>query len=175
MCHFLYLASPLTLSEVRSMLPAGLAADPLSPLDTRRFQPHLPGQQSVSRLLVGACSCDLILDRDPDHHREESDLRRRYRAMGLNRDAIIHAIDRHRQGTHPGRSARAWQERVEAFVAVHARNAGDTLFYREFSAGGLLGQGLDRQPHLSGLRATRGTQFDWLPENEPVVVHRRTH
>ena len=29
MCYFLYVASPLTLSEVRSMLPAGLAADAL--------------------------------------------------------------------------------------------------------------------------------------------------
>ena len=101
MCHFLYLASPLTLSEVRSMLPAGLAADPLPPLDTRRFQRHLPGRQSASRLLVGACSCDLILDRDPDDHRDESHLRRRYRALGLSRDAIIQAIDRHRQGIHP--------------------------------------------------------------------------
>jgi hypothetical protein len=157
------------------MLPAGLAADPLPPLDTRRFQRHLPGRQSASRLLVGACSCDLILDRDPDDHRDESHLRRRYRALGLNRDAIIQAIDRHRQGIHPARSANAWQELFDAFVAEHARNAGDTLFYREFSDGGLMGDVLNRGYHLTGLRATSGKQLAWLPENEPVVVHRRTH
>ncbi|HET7604124.1 MAG TPA: hypothetical protein VFK36_13960, partial [Gemmatimonadales bacterium] len=144
MCHFLYIASPLTLSEVRSMLPPGLAADFLAPAAANALRALLATAQTTARLLVGACSCDLFLHRDAQHHKEESLLRQRYRALQLNRTRIIQAIDRHRRGEHPARDPATWQGLLAAFVAEHARNAGDTLYYREFSPGGLDGAGLAR-------------------------------
>ena len=37
MCYFLRIVSPLTLSEVRSMLPAGITADPMSSTELDGF------------------------------------------------------------------------------------------------------------------------------------------
>jgi hypothetical protein len=170
MCHFLYIASPLTLSEVRSMLPPGLAADFLPPAGASALRALLPTAQTTARLLVGACSCDLFLHRDALHHREESALRQRYRALHLNRTTIIQAIDRHRRGEHPARDPAAWQELLAAFVGEHARNAGDTLFYHEFSPGGLDGAGLSRPPAKASVGTVRRDPAGWLEEGVPVVV-----
>lgn len=171
MCHFLYLASPLTLSEVRSMLPPALTADFLPPAASNALRALLPAAQTTARLLVGACSCDLYLYRDALHHREEALLRQRYRALQLNRTTIIQAIDRHRRGEHPARDPEAWQGLLAAFVIEHARNAGDTLYYREFSPGGLDGAGLARQP-VNVTVATVRSDPAWLNEGVATVVRR---
>ena len=170
MCHFLCIASPLTLSEVRSMLPAGLTADLLPPAPSNALRSLLPAAQTAARLLVGACSCDLYLQRDPVHHREESVLRQRYRALQLNRTTIIQAIERHRRGRHPLREPAAWQALLAAFVSEHARNAGATLYYREFSPGALRGEGLGASPVSLPLGAVRAYPGSWLEEGAPVVV-----
>jgi hypothetical protein len=170
MCHFLYIASPLTLSEVRSMLPPALTADFLPPASSNALRSVLPAAQTTARLLVGACSCDLFLHRDALHHREEALLRQRYRALHLNRTTIIQAIDRHRRGEHPPRDPASWQGLLAAFVVEHARNAGDTLYYREFSPGGLDGAGLTR-PMMSVTVATVRSEPDgWLEEGVATVV-----
>jgi hypothetical protein len=170
MCHFLYIASPLTLSEVRSMLPPGLTADFLPPSASSALRSLLPSAQTTARLLVGACSCDLYLHRDALHHREEALLRERYRALHLNRTTIIQAIDRHRRGAHPARDPAAWQELVAAFVVEHARNAGDTLYYREFSPGGLDGAGLARPMVTVSVGTVRSNPSAWMEEGVTVVV-----
>jgi hypothetical protein len=41
-CYFLTIASPLTLSEIRSMLPAGLAAQPVGAGETAAYRLALP-------------------------------------------------------------------------------------------------------------------------------------
>jgi hypothetical protein len=170
MCHFLCIASPLTLSEVRSMLPPGLAADLLAPAPASALRALLPAAQTGARLLVGACSCDLYLQRDPLHHQEEAALRQRYRALNLNRTTIIQAIDRHRRGVHPARDLAAWQALLAGFVAEHARNAGDTLYYREFSRGGLDGAGLARPMVTVTVGTVRSDPSGWLEEGVAVVV-----
>jgi hypothetical protein len=172
MCHFLYFASPLTLSEVRSMLPKGLAADFLPPAEARRILALMPEGQTAARLLIGACSCDLYLQRDPEHRREESILRQRYRSLGLDRTTVIEALDRHRRGTHPRRDVRTWQAALADFVAEHARNAGDTGFYREFSAGPLEGHGLNNAPAKVAVRAVTQAPATWLDEDRPALVVR---
>ena len=97
MCHFLYIATPLTLSELRSMLPAGLSADLLTPAESSRLLPLLRRSRTAARLLAGACSCDLYLRRDLTGRSEEAELRRRYRTLGVDRDTRIRALERHRR------------------------------------------------------------------------------
>ncbi len=132
------------------MLPAGLAADLLGPGEQRLFRRWMPEVQTVARLVHGACSCDLVVDRHPSAREDEAWLRRRYRALGLARDQMIRALDAHRRaGERPRRPAGHWPLAVAHFVAEHARNAGPTLYYLHFA-------------HDGALRA--------LPAGEPVVV-----
>ena len=172
MCHDLYIASPLTLSEVRSMLPAGLAADLLTPAEARLLQPLLPAARTLARLLAGPCSCDLFAPRDPDTRVDESDLRRRYRAQGVARDAVIEALARHRRRAPGGPGPETWAPAIAAFVAEHARNAGPTLFFRHVSHDGLA----EQPPHPSTIRITvpevLANPAGWLSENQPTIVVR---
>lgn len=170
MCHFLYVASPLTLSELRSMLPAGLVADLLPPAEAARFLRLHEDARTAVRILSGACSCDLFLQRDREGHREESELRSRYRGFGLSRDAQIRALDRHRRSPGSRKSPARWAEELAAFVAEHARNAGPTLFFREVSGAGLRGPaGGTVQLTVDQVRAAPG---EWLAEDRPTIVVR---
>lgn len=170
MCHFLYVASPLTLSELRSMLPPGLVADLLPPGDAARLLQLHEDARTAVRILSGACSCDLFLQRDRERHREESELRGRYRALGLSRDAQIRALDRHRRSPGTRKSPARWGEEFAAFVAEHARNAGPTLYFREVSGEGLRGPtGKALQLTVAQVRAAPGA---WLVEGTPTVVVR---
>ena len=63
MCFFLSIASPLTLSEIRSMLPSGLTADLAPSAERARLTRLHPSARTVAQLLVGACSCDLVRTR----------------------------------------------------------------------------------------------------------------
>jgi hypothetical protein len=172
MCFFLYIASPLTLSEVRSMLPVGLSADLLPPTEQPVLRPFLPDVQTVARVLHGGCSCDLVTQRHPVAREDEASLRVRYRALGYSRERIIHALDLHRRAL--GRRVQPpghWPRAIAGFVAEHARNAGPTLYYLHFSHDGLLGVagGTVRQVRTAEVRAAPGA---WLPEDVPVVVVR---
>ncbi|HEX6644548.1 MAG TPA: hypothetical protein VF037_07720 [Gemmatimonadales bacterium] len=171
MCHFLYVATPLTLSELRSMLPTGLAADLLPPAEHAVLLPLLAGARTAARLLAGACSCDLYLARDPKGHSEEAELRRRYRELGVTRDLRIRALDRHRRHGTVLRHPMEWARLVTAFVAEHARNAGPTLYYREVAAEGMRGPA--RPPEPIPLARVLELPSAWLPEGVPVVVIRQ--
>ncbi len=136
MCYFLYLASPLTLSEVRSMLPTGLTADLASYPDQQRLKSIHPAAQTVALVLAGRCSCDLVRERLPDPREDERHLRERYRGRGLSRTAVIDSLERHRQRARAGTAPDGgWQKEFAAFVIEHARNAGPTLYLMEFAAG----------------------------------------
>ena len=132
MCYFLYLASPLTLSEVRSMLPPGLTADLASSADQKILKSVQPGAGTVARILAGRCSCDLFRTRLADPTEDERHLRQRYRSLKLPRAKVIAALDRHRRQdgklSSPDRGAE-----LARFVAEHARNAGPTLYYLSFT------------------------------------------
>lgn len=137
MCHYVFLASPLTLSEIRSMLPAGITGDLATGPDHRSLKDRLPDAQTIARLLHGNCSCDFVTQRIPVPREDEGRLRVRYRALGLSREVTIGALDRHRAALllrpqPPGH----WPSAFAGFVAEHARNAGPSLYCLHFSHDG---------------------------------------
>jgi hypothetical protein len=171
MCYFLYLATPLTLSEVRSMLPPGLSADLAAFPDQQKLKAIHPIAQTVARILVGRCSCDLVRPRLADSREDERHLRERCRKLGVPRSLVIQALERHRQGSAPSLSADNWPEAMSRFVAEHARNAGTCLYYLQFSpeAGPLSSLGEVRRVTVAQVTADpRG----WLLEAAPTFVSR---
>lgn len=172
MCFFLYVASPLTLSEVRSMLPHGLAADLLPPAEQVVLRRLNPDALTVARVLQGGCSCDLVTQRHPVASEDEARLRARYRGMGYTRERVIRALETHRRALErraqpPGH----WPRVFAGFVAEHARNAGPTLYYLHFSHDGLLtaAVGPATRVRTAEVRANPG---GWLPEDTPAFVVR---
>ena len=171
MCYFLYLASPLTLSEVRSMLPTPLRAD-LATFQTSQVLKSIdPTAQSVVRILAGQCSCDLIRPRLADQREDERHLRERYRRLKVPRSVTIEALERHRRVLAPPATAESSQRAVAAFVAEHARNAGTSLYYLHFSAEEepLSQVGPPRRTTVPQVAATPGS---WLVEEAPIFVSR---
>jgi hypothetical protein len=166
LCYRLRIASPLTLSEIRSMLPAGFAADVASPEDQRALRPSLPGAQTVATLRLGACACLLRFPRTGD---DERHLRRRFGELGWSRDRIIAALEQHRRGQPPPGEPAAFRAALAAFVAEHARNAGPTLYLLTFGEGRpLVPPGAVEQ--RVGTAAVRGGPHTWLAEGVPVLV-----
>lgn len=168
MCYFLYLASPLTLSEVRSMLPNGLTADLASPADHQTLRSLHPRTVTVARILAGRCSCDLVRPRVADPRADERHLRERYRKQGLSRDAVIAALERHRYSA-ARQSADSLGERLRSFVAEHARNAGPSLYYLHFSAPTPMSPAAMRHLCVTEVLGADG----WLVEGIPTVVTAR--
>jgi hypothetical protein len=169
MCYFLYLATPLTLSEVRSMLPPGLSADLAAFPDQQKLKAIHSTTQTVARILVGRCSCDLVRPRLADPREDERHLRERCRKLGVPRTLVIQALERHRQ-----RSGRPMPEPPEAlarFVAEHARNAGPCLYHLQFSpeAAPLSCMGKARRLTVGQVTAD---PHGWLPEAAPTFVTR---
>ncbi|HXE57340.1 MAG TPA: hypothetical protein VNK43_05020 [Gemmatimonadales bacterium] len=171
MCYFISLASPLTLSEVRAMLPAGLTADPLDPSEQRLVRALHPDAPTAARILHGGCSCDLVVDRKPVPREDEAHLRARYRALGCPRELVIRALERHRRGAEARRRPPGyWGEAFRRFVAEHARNAGRTLYLLRFSPDGRLGPLAAVEPSELPLPIVLSAPERWLPEDHPVVV-----
>lgn len=168
MCYALYLASPLTLSEIRSMLPAAFAADLVDPASQRLLKQRHLDAQTGAVLLRGRCSCALIEPNAADGV-WEAELRKRYREAKVPRDAVIKALDRHRamSGLRP-MAAGLGVKQFREFVAEHARNAGPSMFYLRF--------GVEPFAPLSAVPAPMATEKakalsdGWLREGEPVVV-----
>ena len=171
MCYFLYIASPLTLSEVRSMLPPGLSADLAAFPDQQKLKAIHPIAQTVARILVGRCSCDLVRPRLGDSREDERHLRERCRKLGLSRSLVIQALERHRQGPAPNPSADSWPEAMSRFVAEHARNAGTCLYHLQFSpeAGPLSSLGEVRRVTVGQVTAD---PQGWLLEGALTLVSR---
>lgn len=169
MCYFLYLASPLTLSEVRSMLPNGLTADLASFPDQQTLKALHPPAQTVARILAGRCSCDLVRTRLPEPRDDERHLRERCRKLGVARSLLIQALERHRQGSAP--PADGWPEAISRFVAEHARNAGTCLYHLQFSpeAAPLSDLGEPRRVTVSQVTAQ---PHGWLVEGAATLVSR---
>jgi hypothetical protein len=171
MCYFLYLASPLTLSEIRSMLPQGLCAE-LAPGHRAALERSFPPSRTVAQLLIGACSCDLVRARLPDRIEDERELRARYRRAKVPRSDVIKALERHRRGPHPQPIATAgWPEALVGFVAEHARNAGTTLYFLDFTAHPQ--RLLAAIPSLAVTRSLENLRSNiggWLTEDTPTIV-----
>ena len=176
MCYVLYVASALTLSEIRSMLPAGMSAHALAPDDDRRLRRAFRPARTVLQLLIGPCSCDLLLHRDPVNHSEERALRQRYAATGHHRDEVIAAIDAHRAIPDPMEiePPEYWRRALGAFVAEHARTAGPAVYWLRFSLAGAA----ESPPDPPAARAAStvsdvlGAPDGWLTEDIPVRVTR---
>jgi len=169
MCYQLFAASPLTLSEVRSMLPAGFTADLAGPADQAALRALHPGARTGMRLLLGPCACDLVLARSAARE-EERELRRRHFAAGLSRPQLIAALENHRRGGGRFDSPAAARAALAGFVAEHARNAGPTLYLLRFGP-----EPLDRRPPKGPAARLRlsdllGDVDGWLVEDRPVLV-----
>jgi hypothetical protein len=167
-CYVLTIASPLTVSEVRSMLPAGITADPLPSGELARVRAVLPSARTLASLRVGSCACDLVRPRLPDTREDERHLRARYRALGLPRERIIRELERHRRPSAasappPG----SWPEALAAFVAEHARNAGPTLFRLSFLPATNEAWESPRRRAVAEIRAAPDA---WLEEGAPLLV-----
>lgn len=165
MCYALYLASPLTLSEIRSMLPAAFAADLLDPTSQRLLKKRHLDAQTGAVLLRGRCSCALVEAGAADGV-WEAELRKRYRAAKVARDAMIPALERHRAlaELRPAKST----EVFTTFVAEHARNAGPSLFYLRFGVEPFLP--LSAVPAAVATERVASLGAGWLREGEPVIV-----
>jgi hypothetical protein len=174
MCYFIYVATPLTLSELRSMLPAGLTADGLGPDELPALRRYHPDAQTAARLLHGGCSCSLVIERDPDGQGDEAHLRARARRLGFPRTAVLQMVERHRRA----RSLRhkplgAWQQALAAFVAEHARNAGPTLYLRHFAADPLAGELPPPESSVTlPLSQVQHAPGEWLVDDRPTLVVR---
>jgi hypothetical protein len=173
MCYFLYLASPLTLSEVRSMLAPGLAAELLPPDEQRALLRLHPDAQTAIRILHGACSCDLVRQRLPVTSADEAHLRARYKSLGLPRDTMIEALENHRRMSTGRHRQLEWPAAFSSFVVEHARNAGPSLYYLDFTPHVRLtvdaAASVPVQITTSAVRENPGA---WLPEKQPVMVVR---
>ena len=171
MCYFLYVASPLTLSEVRSMLPPGLTADLGSFSDHQALRAIHPYAATVARILSGRCSCDLARPRLSEPTEDERHLRERYRQLKVPRATVITALERHRrpEGVRSRGADRATE--LWKFVAEHARNAGPTLFYLTFSPDSAPLSPPAKLHPLAASTAT-GTPHNWLQEGTPTLVTR---
>jgi hypothetical protein len=170
MCYFLYLASPLTLSEIRAMLPPGASADLASPTEQRLFKLLHAPTKTVAKVLVGRCSCDLVRPRLSDARDDERHLRERYREMKLPRTAVIQLLARHRgPGVPTAAPPSGWATALAGFVAEHGRNAGASLFFLHFAPSELPETGLDPRHQLTP-RHVRLDPAGWLKEGTPTLV-----
>jgi hypothetical protein len=151
------------------MLPAGLAAQPADRADQQQLLALHPAARTVVRLLVGACSCDLVRPRLPDPREDERHLRERYHRAGVARSDLIAAIERHRRGADVSIPPGGWPRALAAFVAEHARNAGETLYLLRF---GTPDSPKGGAPAVRRMRAAEvvARPQRWLAEDVPVLV-----
>ena len=153
------------------MLPAGLVAQPVDRAGHHRLLQLHPSAKTVVELLVGACSCDLVRRRHPDPRQDERHHRDRSRRAGGARGLLIAGLERHRRGAQVPAPPGGWPRALAAFVAEHARNAGDTLYLLRFT--------LSEDFTVARAAARRMTAAevvarpdDWLAEHAPVIVGR---
>lgn len=158
------------------MLPAGLVAQLADRADHHQLRALHPDAQTVIRLLVGECSCDLIRSRHADPREDERDHRDRHRKAGGGRESLIAAIERHRRGAAVRPPPGGWPRALAAFVVEHARNAGDTLYLLRFGttpAGTTPATTPPTPPprHLPASQVLAHPEA-WLDERGPVIVGR---
>jgi GNAT superfamily N-acetyltransferase len=152
------------------MLPQGALADLVGFAEQQRLRVIHPEAQTVARLFIGRCSCDFVRPRLLDEREDERHLRERYRRLGVSRDVVIKALERHRRGGGLRQPREGWPRALASFIAEHARNAGPTLYYLQFSAEVSL-----RPPGEVGRLALAEVMTDpegWLDEGKPTIVAR---
>jgi hypothetical protein len=153
------------------MLPAGMVAQPADRAEHHRLLQLHPSARTVVQLVVGACSCDLVRHRHSDPRQDERQHRDRSRRAGGARGLLIAGLERHRVGAQVPAPAGGWPRALAAFVAEHARNAGETLYLLRFT--------LPDDVTVVRTAARRMTAAevvaqpdDWLTEHAPVIVGR---
>lgn len=153
------------------MLPEGVVANLVSPPLQRAWAERFSSARTVVSLRQGRCACGIVGQLHEDSREGERQLRARYRKAGVGRSQVIAALERHRGSPRtvppPDRSAST----LAGFVAEHARNAGPSLYYLDFSAES------ERMPPWPDPVANAITAADvranprtWLPEQTPVLV-----
>src|SRR5690242_2067173 len=156
------------------MLPPGLIAQPADRADHDRLVALHPTARTVVRLLVGACSCDLVRPRHADPREDERHHRERHRRAGTARHAVLDAIARHRRGADVPPPKGGWSQALAAFIVEHARNAGETLYLLRFAAGAadrgdlVPATGIPIR-HLTA-KAVVARPDQWLEEGTAVLV-----
>lgn len=171
MCFHLWLGTPLTLSEVRAMLPVGFSADAAEGAPRRRLSDASRDVRTVVVLRLGACACALYLEPSSAGQSAESALRGRYFKLGIPRPDVIRALDRHRVSSSNSHTAPADARRaLVGFVAEHARTAGAALFLRTCHPDGTLPPTVPTTPRSCGLADVQAAPCAWLPEDLPVRV-----
>jgi len=154
------------------MLPAGLVAQPADRADHHRLLQLHPSARTVVQLVVGACSCDLVRHRHSDPRQDERHHRDRSRRAGGARGSLIAGLERHRRGAQVPAPVGGWPRALAAFVAEHARNAGETLYLLQFT----LPENSDTAVRPAARRMTAAAVVaqpdDWLAEHAPVIVGR---
>jgi len=152
------------------MLPAGVVAHLVSPAVNRKWVERFPAARTVVTLRQGACACGLAGHHDADPQEEERRLRVRYRQAGVGRDRVIPALDRHRRAPR-GVSSAQGAVTLAGFVAEHARNAGPSLYFLDFSPDPeRMPPWPDSTPTATFAAQVRAHPGTWLPEQTPVLV-----
>ncbi len=154
------------------MLPAGLVAQPADRAEHHRLLQLHPSARTVVELVVGACSCDLVRHRHPDSRQDERHHRERSRRARGARGPLIAGLERHRRGAQVPAPPGGWPRALAAFVAEHARNAGETLYLLRFSLPEEpLGVVRTAARHMAAAEVVARPD-DWLAEHAPVIVGR---
>ena len=152
------------------MLPEGVVADLVSPAIQRQWSEHFPPARVVVTLRQGKCACGLAGQRHEDNAEEERRLRERYRKAGVDRMRVISALERHRRAPPRHKSTGA-VALLASFVAEHARNAGPSLYFLDFSAESeRMPPWPDSSPSSITAAQVRARPDSWLPEQTPVLV-----
>lgn len=149
------------------MLPPGLVAHVADRPELELLRGLHPAARTVLRLAVGDCACDLVRARHSDPREDERDHRARWRRAGGPRAALIAAIERHRRGAAVRPPAGGWPRALAAFVAEHARNAGETLYLLRHDAGPAAP---DRSVRRRSAAEVVARPEAWLEEGVPVLV-----
>jgi hypothetical protein len=173
-CYRLHLATPLTLSEVRSMLPAGVVAHAAAYGEQALLREHLPRAQTIVELRRGACGCDFVIQRDPADRTDETHLRERGMRAGIPRVQLAAMLENHRLPDKRVQPLAHWQDALAGFVAEHARNAGPSLYHRTFTAGPRQRPPTVPEPVPVQVTVSRVRQMpaEWLADDRLMLVVR---
>jgi hypothetical protein len=153
------------------MLPEGVVANLVSPAVQRQWTKRFPSARVVVTLRQGRCACGLAGQRHEDNKEEERRLRERYRRAGVGRSQVITALDRHRRAPQHLPELDRSVQTLAGLVAEHARNAGPSLYFLDFSAESeRMPPWPDTRPDTVTAAQVRANPGTWLPEQTPVLV-----
>jgi hypothetical protein len=156
---------------MRAMLPPGLTAQPADREVHRQLHAIHPAARTVARLMVGACSCDLVRPRHESAREDERHHRERHRKAGGLREPLLEAITRHRRGAGVPAPPGGWPRALAEFVAEHARNAGPTLYFLHFTTDAApVWEPPQAPPHETRAALVAARPDAWLEEDVAVIV-----